>query len=149
MRIGDIARAAGVSTATIRYYESIGLIGEPARTASGYRDYSAAAVERLDFVKQAQATGLCLDEIASILAIKDDGGRSCEHSLGLLARHLDALDAHIDELHRARVELREMYDRAAALDPDNCVDPNRCQIIASGSPDASPLASAETTVVTS
>ena len=115
MRIGDIARAAGVSTATIRYYESIGLIGEPARTASGYRDYSAAAVERLDFVKQAQATGLCLDEIASILAIKDDGGRSCEHSLGLLARHLEALDAHIDELHRTRVQHREMYASAASV----------------------------------
>lgn len=149
VKIGEVARAAGVSTTAIRYYESLGLIGAPERTASGYRDYPEATVDRLDFVRQAQATGLSLDEIASIMAIKDEGGRSCQHSLGLLARHLDALDTRIDELHRARTELRRMYDRAAALDPDACVDPNRCQVISASAADASQVQPTRASVATS
>ncbi len=130
MRIGELAAAVGVTTKAIRYYESIGLLSEPARTPSGYREYGADAVERLGFIKQAQATGLSLDDVGSILAIKDEGGRSCEHTLGLLANHLDALDARIEQLHRARIELRRVFDHAAALDPTDCDDPNRCQVIA-------------------
>lgn len=129
MKIGELAARVGTTTKTIRFYESIGLLDEPDRTPSGYRDYGSAAVERLSFVKQAQATGLTLDEIGSILQIKDRGGRSCEHTRTLLANHLDALDERIDELHRARIELRRMFDRAAALDPGDCDDPNRCQVI--------------------
>lgn len=129
MKIGELAAAVGTTTKTIRFYESIGLLDEPARTPSGYRDYDEVAVERLGFVKQAQSTGLTLDEIGSILEIKDRGGRSCEHTRDLLSRHLDALDERIEELHRARIELRRMFDRAAALDPGDCDDPNRCQVI--------------------
>lgn len=129
MKIGELGDQCGVTAKTIRYYESIGLLDEPARTSSGYRDYDQAAAERLEFVKQAQATGLTLDEIGSILQIKDRGGQSCEHTRSLLGRHLDVLDERIEELHRARIELRRMFDRAAALDPSNCDDPNRCQVI--------------------
>lgn len=129
MKIGELAVTAGVTAKTIRYYESIGLLAPPARTASGYRDYGSDAAERLSFIKQAQAAGLCLDDVRSILEIKDAGGRSCEHSLGLLREHLDSLDRRIDELERARVDLRRMYERAAALDPAECDDPNRCQVI--------------------
>lgn len=129
MKIGELAAAVGTTTKTIRFYESIGLLDEPARTSSGYRDYDQAAVERLGFVKQAQSTGLTLDEIGSILQIKDQGGRSCEHTRRLLGRHLDALDERIEELHRARIELRRMFDRSAVLDPGDCDDPNRCQVI--------------------
>jgi len=129
MRIGELADSAGVTTKTIRYYESIGLLEEPERTASGYRSYGSMAIERLDFVKQAQASGLALAEIRSILEIKDDGGQSCEHTRSLLRQHLDDLDAKIVELETARVELRAMYERASGLDPAECTDANRCQII--------------------
>jgi len=129
VKIGQLAAEVGTTTKTIRFYESIGLLDEPERTSSGYRDYGRSAVERLGFVKQAQATGLTLDEIGSILQIKDRGGRSCEHTRGLLASHLNAIDERIEELRRARIELRRMFDRAAALDPADCDDPNRCQVI--------------------
>ncbi len=75
MKIGELAETAGVTTKAIRYYESIGLLDEPERTGSGYRSYGPDDVERLDFVKQAQASGLALAEIKSILDIKDRGGR--------------------------------------------------------------------------
>ena len=129
MKIGELADIAGVTTKTIRYYESIGVLNEPARTGSGYRSYVPAAIERLDFVKQAQSSGLTLAEIRSILEIKDQGGQTCQHTTSLLRRHLDDLDAKIVELQAARVELRAMYGRAGALDPAECNDANRCQII--------------------
>jgi len=135
MQIGELANTAGVSTKTIRYYESIGVIDEPARTDSGYRSYGPTAVERLDFVKQAQSTGLALAEIKSILEIKDQGGQTCEHTKSLLRQHLDELDERIVELKAARVELRAMYRRAGSLDPAKCTDANRCQIITDAATD--------------
>ena len=132
MKIGELASTAGISTKAIRYYESIGVLDEPARTEAGYRSYGVDAIERLDFVKQSQASGLALSEIKSILEIKDRGGQSCEHTRALLARHLDQLDAKIVELQQARIELRNMFERAGRLDPGDCTDVNRCQVISAG-----------------
>ncbi|MGA9278876.1 heavy metal-responsive transcriptional regulator [Ilumatobacter sp.] len=129
MKIGELAATAGVTTKAIRYYESIGVLDEPARTDSGYRAYDQGAVERLDFVKQAQSSGLALADIKSILEIKDRGGRSCEHTLALLRQRLDDLDTKIAELQAARTELRDMYANASALDTETCTDSNRCQVI--------------------
>ena len=80
MKIGELGDLGGVSTKTIRYYESIGLLGEPRRTSSGYRDYDPDAIERLRFIRDAQATGLSLSEIASVLELKGSGERSCAHT---------------------------------------------------------------------
>lgn len=130
MKIGELADRAGVSTKTIRYYESIGLLAEPDRTPSGYRSYDVDAVERLRFVRDAQATGLTLSEIASVVELKDAGQRSCAHTTALLDRHLAELDEQIARLHAARNALAELADRARELDPSTCTDPNRCQVIA-------------------
>ncbi|MFN3216836.1 MAG: heavy metal-responsive transcriptional regulator [Acidimicrobiales bacterium] len=132
MRIGELADEVGLTTKTIRYYESIGLVPEPGRTQSGYRDYGVDVVERLRFVKQAQASGLTLAEIRSILEIKDAGGQSCAHTRELLLRHLDAIDAQIEAMRRQRHELAELADRAAGLDPETCTDAQRCQVIVGG-----------------
>lgn len=129
LRIGELADAVGVSTKTIRYYESIDLLGEPPRSASGYRLYDDAAVERLQFIRDAQVTGLSLTEIASILELKDLGTRSCSHTKDLLNRHLDDLDAQIRTLKSARTTLSALATRASGLDPAECTDPNRCQVI--------------------
>ena len=130
MRIGELAEHGDVSTKTIRYYESIGLLEEPARTASGYRSYGADAVDRLRFVRDAQASGLTLAEIASVLKIKAAGDRSCTHTASLLERHLADVDAQIERLTAARAELARLAERARRLDPAECTDPNRCQVIA-------------------
>ncbi len=129
MRIGELGELGGVSAKTIRYYESIGLLEPPDRTDAGYRDYDPAAVERLHFIRDAQATGLALAEIASVLELKSAGQRSCDHTTSLLERHLEQLDEQIERLQAARVSLSALADRARALDPKNCTDPNRCQVI--------------------
>jgi DNA-binding transcriptional MerR regulator len=130
MKIGRLAEQAGVSTKTIRYYESIGLLPEPARTASGYRSYDAPAVERLAFIRDAQRSGLSLAEIASVLELKERGATSCQHTRSLLERHLEELEEQIGRLRETHRVLSAMADRAASLDPSTCTDPNRCQVIA-------------------
>lgn len=118
-----------MTTKTIRYYESIGLLPEPDRTVSGYRDYGTDARDRLDFVRQAQASGLSLAEIGSILEIKDAGGQSCEHTRMLLLRHLERLDEQIEAMQQQRLELAELAERAGGLDPSTCTNTHRCQVI--------------------
>lgn len=130
MRIGQLAAQAGVSTKTIRYYESIGLVPEPSRTDSGYRSYDRTALERLLFIRDAQSSGLSLAEIASILELKEAGATSCRHTAALLSRHLEELDHQIERLHETRRNLQALADRAGSLDPSTCTDPNRCQVIA-------------------
>jgi MerR family transcriptional regulator, copper efflux regulator len=68
MRIGQLAEQAGISTKAIRYYEQIGILGPPERTATGYRSYDEAALGRLGFVRAAQAVGLTLGEIRHVIA---------------------------------------------------------------------------------
>jgi DNA-binding transcriptional MerR regulator len=132
MRIGELASRAGVGTKTIRYYEEIGLIPEPERAPNGYRDYDESAVERLRFVRDAQATGLTLTEIASILDLRGHGEGTCFHVIDLLERHLEDLDRHIENLQETRDQLVALTERAKGLDPEDCTDPNRCQTIAAG-----------------
>ncbi len=129
MKIGVLGERCGVSTKTIRYYESIDLLDEPERTPTGYRDYGDDAVERLQFIRDAQATGLTLAEISSVLELKGAGERSCAHTTALIEGHLSAIDAQIEQLTAARKELVALAQRGRSLDPSTCTDPNRCQVI--------------------
>jgi DNA-binding transcriptional MerR regulator len=129
MQIGELGRRAGVAAKTIRYYEEIGLLEEPARSANGYRDYADKAVDRLRFIRDAQATGLSLSEIASILEMRDHGEQTCGHVIELLERHLADIDRQVRQLRKTRKLLEELTARAMSLDPSDCVDPNRCQTI--------------------
>ena len=106
MKIGELAERCGVTTKTIRYYESIGLLDAPSRTASGYRDYGAAAVERLRFVRDAQATGLTLHALVRKLRIAWTMERivADDPPLGVLA--LDA--GFADQSHFSRAFKREV-----------------------------------------
>lgn len=130
MKIGELARRAGTTTKTIRYYEDIGLLPEPDRSPNGYRDYGQDSVDRLTFVKDAQATGLTLNEIASIIGLRARGESTCGHVIALLDRHLAAIDEQIRTLRTTRTQLVELLVRARGLDAGDCVDPIRCQTIA-------------------
>jgi DNA-binding transcriptional MerR regulator len=129
MRIGALANMSGLNAQTIRYYESLDLLPEPERTPAGYRDYTAAAAERLRFIRDAQACGLSLDEVQTLLAMKDAGQATCEHTLAFLERHIADIDAQIHRLRAARAEMLQLAERARELDPATCTDPHRCQVI--------------------
>ena len=120
MRIGEIAWQAGVPAKTIRFWEDQGLLPAPARTAAGYRDYGPAILERLAFIRHAQAAGLSLEHIGQVLGIRDGGQPPCAHVTGLIARRLGEVEARLAELARARDQLAALAERAAAQDPADC-----------------------------
>lgn len=129
MRIGDVARQAGVPATTIRYYEDIGLLPTAARALNGYRDYSQDAVERLRFVRDAQDSGLTLEEITSIVELRSRGEPTCNHVISLLEHHLEEVERRIETLNASRDLYAGLIDRARKLDPAHCTDPARCQTI--------------------
>lgn len=129
MRIGELAARGGVTAKTIRYYEGIGLMEPPQRRANGYREYGDDALERLRFIRDAQASGLSLAESGEILHMKDHGESTCAHSRAMLDRHLAEIDAQIASLLAAKAELTALSRRAESLDPTECTDPNRCQVL--------------------
>src|SRR5258707_6492500 len=90
MRIGEVAGRAGVPAKTIRFWEDQHLLPAPARTRSGYRDYDPAILERLAFIRQAQAAGLTLEHIRQVVDIRDGGKPPCVHVTGLIPlRHAE------------------------------------------------------------
>ena len=92
MRIGEAAGQAGVTAKTVRFWEDQYLLPPPARTAAGYRDYDPAIVERLAFIRHAQAAGLTLEHIRQVLDIRDGGqpGVYLAEPLGDQAGDVDA-----------------------------------------------------------
>jgi DNA-binding transcriptional MerR regulator len=128
MKIGEIAAKAGVPAKTIRFWEDQGLLPEPDRTPSGYRHYDADIVERLAFVRHAQAGGLTLEQIRQILDIRSSGEPPCVHVTDAIAQRLAEVDARIADLRRTRRQLAALAERAAAQDPADCR--GYCSIIA-------------------
>lgn len=108
MTIGTLAEAAGVNVPTVRYYERRGIIAEPPRTQSGYRQYEQAVVDRIRFIKQAQNLGFALDEIEGFLALRVDDPAACETVEEATRAKLESVESKIAELVRLRGVLREL-----------------------------------------
>ena len=128
MQIGEVAGRSGVPAKTIRFWEDQHLLPAPARTPAGYRDYDPGVLERLAFIRHAQAAGLTLDAIRQVLDIRDGGQPPCVHVADLIARRLGEVEARLAELTRARDQLAALGRRAAAQDPADCR--GYCSIIA-------------------
>lgn len=105
LSIGEVAGAAGISRDAIRYYERLGLLPKPLRTAAGYRQYLEGVINRLALVRNAQRFGFSLRQIARFLRIRDGGGKPC-HDVRAAAQHmLDAVDQQIAELLVTRKQM--------------------------------------------
>ena len=129
MRIGQVAAATGVTEKTIRYYEEIGVLESPNRSANGYRDYGRSTLDKLRFVKAAQSVGLSLGEIREVIALRDHGETPCEHVVSLIRRRSQEIDSKIAELQNLRAELSRLEKRARSLDPDACAPDKICHVI--------------------
>jgi DNA-binding transcriptional MerR regulator len=115
MLAGDVAKSLGVGVQTLHYYEREGLIPPPPRSASGYRTYTPELVDRIGFVRKAQALGLPLAEIRDVLRLADGGGCPCGHVQRALADKLREVDARLRELQSFRDELARLVRRAPQL----------------------------------
>ncbi len=130
MRIGKAAEAAGVPTQTIRFYERRGLLPQPHRNPNGYREYDAAILTRLAFIRTGQAAGFTLVEVTSILNLRRDGAVPCAHVHSLLLTKLADTQARQRQLAVLEAELKGPISRSNRLDPADCTDLQICHIIA-------------------
>jgi DNA-binding transcriptional MerR regulator len=110
LKIGELASAVGVSCDTVRYYERLNLLPRAGRTSAGYRVYTEVDVERLRFIKQAQALGLSLDEIKELLPGRGAGLAECQRVRDLLRSKLKELDARLAEMRAFRRTLAAYFD---------------------------------------
>jgi len=108
MKIGEIAARAQTPVDTVRYYERIGLLPAPARTAANYRRYDAAHVARLDFIRRCRALDMSLQEIRALLGFCDDPQRDCGEVNALLDQHIGHVQARLVELQALHAELRQL-----------------------------------------
>jgi DNA-binding transcriptional MerR regulator len=106
LKIGEVARLSGVGVEALRFYEKGGLIDKPSRTYGGYRVYGEDVLDRLAFIKQAQALGFSLDEIRRIIDDARKGESPCDEVREIVRRRMAELDERLRELQRHRRELK-------------------------------------------
>lgn len=128
MLIGQLADALDLPTRTIRFYERKGLLPEPQRADNGYRVYDDTTLARLRFIRTAQAAGLTLAEIASVIHVRDDGTAPCSHVDSLLETKLAEVRDRRRQLAALESELSQLLDRSRQLDPADCTAGEICHI---------------------
>ena len=111
LRRVDLARATGCNLETIRYYETVGIMPDPPRTAKGYRCYDDAHVRRLKFVMRSRDLGFSLEEIRGLLGLVDDRTQTCAHVQTVAESHLQDVQAKIADLRRIENLLSETVAR--------------------------------------
>ena len=108
MKIGTLAKHAGVAIDTVRYYERQGLLPAPVRLASGYRDYTDGDVARLRFIRRAKALGFTLGEIGELLALSTRRDGDMAGMKSAAQQKLADVDAKLAELQRIRQGLTDL-----------------------------------------
>jgi DNA-binding transcriptional MerR regulator len=116
LKIGAVARQAGVSVDTVRYYERRGVLGAAERLPSGYRLYPGTAVATILLARRLQGLGMTLEEVADALRAHDRGGATCDSERWRLESVLDRTRARIAELAAVQAELEAVLARCAAGD---------------------------------
>ncbi len=120
MNIGQVARASGVPSKTIRYYEEIGLIARAARSSGNYRVYGDPDVQTLRFIQHARGLGFSVEEVGALLALWRDRARSSAQVKALAERHLRDIDRKIAEMASIRATLEQLTARCHGDDRPDC-----------------------------
>ena len=106
--IGDLAKATGTKIVTVRYYEQIGLLPVPSRTAGNYRTYSNEHMRRLRFIRRCRDLGFTLDQIRDLLRLSSRKDEECAEVDRITAQHLIEIEQKIADLKRLAKELRRL-----------------------------------------
>jgi len=114
MKIGELARKAGVDVPTVRYYEKAGLIGPPGRTPSGYRAYGPEALERLNFIRHCRSLDMALADVKRLLALSRDKSVSCDEVNAMVHTHLGRVRAKRAALEALEKQLTSLDAQCAS-----------------------------------
>ena len=117
MRIGDLAQATGTPVETIRFYEREGLIPAARRADNNYRVYTAAHAERLAFIRQCRGLDMALDEIRTLLRLRDSPAQDCSAIDSLLDEHIGHVAQRVRELRVLERDLKQLRARCATPHP--------------------------------
>jgi len=118
--IGTAARRAGVSARMVRHYEALGLIAGVARTDSGYRQYTAADVHTLQFIRRARDLGFSMEEIAELLALWHDRSRASSQVKRIAQSHIESLSARIAAMQSMQRSLQTLVACCQGNDRPDC-----------------------------
>ncbi len=136
MLIGELAARTGVPAKTLRFYEDAGVLPEPARTPAGYRVYGEEAVDRLAFIRSAQAAALTLAEIRTVIGIRDGGSAPCAHVVEVLDEKAATVTRQLAELRALKRELDRLRASARRIDPSSCDPGSVCVVLNGDAPKA-------------
>lgn len=121
MKIGELAKLTDCHVETIRYYEREGLLPAPARSEGNYRLYNQAHVERLTFIRNCRSLDMTLEEIRSLLSLRDSPQDQCESVNALIDEHIHHVKARIDGLLALQTQLLDLRQRCSeGADKDHC-----------------------------
>ena len=120
MTIGRLSKAAGVKVTTIRYYESIDLMGEPERSTSGQRLYDDDAVQRLSFIRHARDLGFPIDSIRELIKLQHQPGEDCAHVDIIARRQLADVRQKLSQLEALEGELKRMISACEGGNISSC-----------------------------
>ncbi len=120
MQRGALAKKAGCNIETVRYYEKIGLMPEPPRTAGGYRDYAREHERRLRFILRARDLGFGIEDIRSLLKLVDRHTYTCAEVREMTLEHLDAVRLKIADLKRLERTLAKTVGACNGRDVPDC-----------------------------
>lgn len=126
--IGYLAKATDTKVETIRYYERIGLLPVPNRTAGNYRSYSNAHFGRLSLIRRARDLGFSIEQVRELLGLSDQRDRSCDAVDAIAREHLAEVERKLADLQALRRELRTIIDQCG------CGTIAECRIIEALSP---------------
>ncbi|MBY8864502.1 MerR family transcriptional regulator [Streptomyces sennicomposti] len=120
LSVAALARIAGTTTDTIRYYERLGLLPKAPRNGAGYRRYGTDAIDRMKFIQGTQRLGLRLSDIADLLSIRDTGACPCGDAAVVLRKRMDEVHTEVERLSALYGELAKMVEQ---LPSQQCPDP--------------------------
>lgn len=120
LTIGTLARATGTNVQTIRYYEHIGLMLEPGRTAGGQRRYGDRDLDRLAFIRHARQLGFALEAIRELLDLSDHPEKPCQEADQIARRQLRLVEQRMARLEALRTELKRMVRECGGGNSADC-----------------------------
>ena len=120
LSIGEAARSAGISARMVRHYESLGLITGVARTDSGYRQYAAADVHTLQFIRRSRDLGFSMEEIAELLDLWHDRSRASSQVKRIAQTHIDDLSERIASMQAMQRSLQTLVSCCKGNDRPDC-----------------------------